>query len=379
VQSSDRVLASGAVDRRKVDQRPLDLVVSRETGAWRAFYPADARVVDLLPNELPERAAAFNGVRTLLIDGTTAPPRTQAVVAATASGVTTLLPERLPGSYRELSALARDEARRLGLGWLVRDPRDYLTNTSPLDRPFKTHDLLETLVTSDPARAPSFSPVAVLLVATVLYIVAVALLVRFGRAPGLVASGSLALFASLAGWGYLQPAEARTIHSRALSIGAGGLAHVLERQTLVQLPGGTTRLDVAAHPVDQPEYLRLGDTLELVMPRWSRATLHVKPRIERAVFQWRDGRLVNEGPVALTDVYVLGGGPQEDLPPGSSLVVQESGTWREAPVYAALMPLVPQGSAFARHGDRVLVALPEEDTSTRTPTSALESGPGGQP
>ena len=371
VQSGERVLASGSLDRRNLDNRPLDLVLSRETGRWRTRYPVDARVVDLLPNELPERAAAYDGVRTLLIDGTTAPPRTEAVVTATVAGVTTLLPEQLSGSYRELGALARQQEQRLGLGRVVRGLPEQLAQVLSSETHFQTDELLSALSTPTPLRPRTLLSVGILVIAVSFYIVITALLLRFGRSPGLLTAVSIMLFASLAGWSYLRPADVSTLHSRSLSLGAGGLAQVVELQTFVRLPGGIAELAVSGHPVDQAQYTRRAETLELVLPRWSNTTLHLRPMLERAVLQWRDGQLVNSGALPLTDVYVIGKGPQDDLAAGASLAVQENGPWREEPAYAALVPIVPMGSALARHGDRFFVALPEvasvERTSGRRP------------
>lgn len=117
VRTPDRVLASGSVERRRLDPRPLHLVLSRTLGAERDLFDADARVLEVY-GALPERASAFDGVATVVVGDTLTPSSPAALAAAAAGGSTVLLLEPtgnapLPEGY---DALFGAPLQRLGAG-----------------------------------------------------------------------------------------------------------------------------------------------------------------------------------------------------------------------------------------------------------------------
>ena len=106
IRSGRTTLASGSFNPQDRSTVPIDLILSVNPGRWRPLYEAVARVVDANPSQLPQRAASYNGIRSIMIDGTTSPPRLEAIAAAAASGVTVILITPLPNVYDDLLLLA---------------------------------------------------------------------------------------------------------------------------------------------------------------------------------------------------------------------------------------------------------------------------------
>ena len=129
-------IASGSFDPKEKSVQPLDLLISSRPGRWRGQFEAEARTLEVPAGDLPERVAAYDGVRTLLIDGSAASPRLEAVAAAAAAGVRVVLLDPLPSGHRELDVLAPEPAQRLGTGWLLRgtDPEATLATALALKR-----------------------------------------------------------------------------------------------------------------------------------------------------------------------------------------------------------------------------------------------------
>ena len=445
VRSGDVTLASGAFDpRAALDPRPLQLVAADGAGRWRTLFdlladpPSEssgegsgegedgggARVIEVT-GSLPERAAAYDGVETLLLDGSAPPPRPQALAAAAAGGVRVLLAEPLPPSFESLSALASPPVQRLGSGWLVRaaeaDLGAVLTSLDAVDAPALAPALTEALLTPDLLGPPPVVPSQPLLLGLAGYLVVALLLVRFGGVPGLLTALALAPVASLAAWGYARPPSATPVRSRSLSISAGGLAYGAEVRSFFLFAGGavtgppgsrllgadalegapgvaeavgnTFRNSLHTSPdaaTRATAVERTPEALLLELPRWSSATFMLAPRLEPARLSVRGSALVNAGADALVDVYVVGEGVQEDLAPDSVRQVRagEEDT-RELPlVYRGLLPRLPEGSAVARLGGHIFVALPqpsrfptyESQTSEPQPsTQTLEARAGNIP
>ena len=442
VRSGEVTLASGSFDpRAALDPRPLQLVSADGAGRWRALLDPLAegpnegsgegsgegeeggggRVIEV-SGSLPERAAAYDGVETLLLDGTAPPPRPQALAAAAAGGVRVLLVEPLPPGFESLSALASPPVQRLGSGWLVRAAGGglgaVLASPDAVDAPVLTSALTEALLTPDLLGPPPVAPSQPLLLGLAGYLLATLLLVRFGGVPGLLTALALAPVASLAAWGYARPPSATPVRSRSLDISAGGLAYGAEVRSLFLFAGGAVTGPPSSRLLDadalegasgvaeavgntfrnslqdaSPSAAtsataveRTPEALLLELPRWSSATFMLAPRLEPARLSVQGDALVNAGPDALVDVYVVGGGVQEDLAPDSVRQVRagEADT-RELPlVYRGLLPRLPEGSAVARQGGHIFVALPqpfEFPTYESQPSElqALEARAGGAP
>ncbi len=436
VRSGDVTLASGTFDPRvTLNPRPLQLVSADGVGRWRALFEGssnsssggsdtdnlsggsstggsstlgtdgtdgEARVIEVT-GSLPERAAAYDGVETLLLDGTAPAPRLEAVIAAAAGGVTVLLIDPLPQNFEPLRALAPEPAQRLGSGWLVRSSdgdaeaaslgtvRDTVLGNTVLDT-VDVSALTSALLTPDLLEAPQGAPTRPLLFGLTAYLLLTFLLVRFGGTPGLLTALAVVPVASFAAWGYVRPSSEMPVRSRTLSIGAGGLAYKGEVRTFFRFSRGevtgppqarlleadtlaTNTVAEALRDVLQDAapattsgtagadvlYERTPEGLRFDLPRWSSVALLLAPRLEPARLEWQDGALVNTGTDALVDVYIVGEGLQEDAPPASAQTPRagEENT-RDLPlVYRELLPRLPEGAAIARQGGHIFVALPE--------------------
>ena len=370
VRTADRVLASGSVDRRRVDPRPVNLLDTAllAMNAAPQDLEDEARVVDINADALPERPSAYIGVESLVVTGDAS---AQAVAAAAATGTTVFFRGPLAP---ELRGLMPKEAQRLGAGWLVRSEGDEKEGWPRLERTA----LLSALISPDMARGPARVPQQLILLSASLYALAALLVVRFGRVPGLFAGLSLALLFAAGAWGYLRPSDATLTRSRSLTLassGTGGsLAQTLELRTLFSLPEGARQLPLNAYPLDLTSWQTSPGEVRFTLPRWSAVTLALEPRLEAATFYWEGETLINSGSAALGDVFVLGLGQQSDIAPDERLSAAMHDSLPPAP-YTPLLPHLPRGSALARSGGHIYVALPTEATEAANAQITLGERP----
>ena len=346
--SGDDILASGSLDRRNLDERPLNLIVSAAPSLWRDQFSDDARVMTVPPSILPERLAAFDGVSSLVIDGSASMPNLEAILAAATAGAKVILIAPLPPSHAPLEALVASQTQA-GAGGLYRVDRGSLAalvNASSVP----TKALATALLTPALSESPELPAQLPLLIASGTYLVLILVLVRLAGAPGLVASTALAILASLAAWSYLRPTTALNLQGRSLLVGSGGLARRDDLRTVFTLPQTSLNLPEAARPFEPVPHSYGPDKFELDLNRWASEALFLKPYVSEANLRWNQDELMNTGTTTLVDVYVQGLGPQGTLAPGSSLrpVSHEDTLLPDG--YEGLLELLPEGTALARDG-----------------------------
>ncbi len=365
VRTPEEVLASGSIERRRADSKALELVLARDISAGNRYYPAGSRVVDVIPSDLPERAASYDGVSSLLILPSTTPPSAGAVAAAATAGATTVLAGPFGTGHAAVLGLAAEPSQRLGAGWLVRVPslevpavREGLSH-----RGLEPDALAAALLSPDLTRTPPNTSVLLVLAVLGAYAFIAVLLIRFGRAAGLLAALLLGGVLSL-GSGRLRPESLLLTRTRTLNVGGGDLAVELDLDTLFSYPAQTARLPQPLHPLE-PGSLALWQTgperFEADLPRYDTVVLLGKPHVTSATLRWQDGALANAGATPLTGVFDSENGAQPDLEAGGS-VGQQSGNLIAPDLYAKLLPLLPRGSALARDGGTVYVTLPQPDS-----------------
>ena len=368
--SADRVLASGSLGARDADGRPLQVVVSADPGAWRAAFDANARFVDVAASQLPGRAAAYDGVASLLVDGTAAAPRSEAVAAAAAGGADVLLIGQLPASQAGLDRLAGSGVSRLGAGQVQRLPahagavKAALASWHPQDRAA----LVSALVAAPLVHAPRSAPQPLVLSLAAAYALLVVLTLRFGGTPGVVAAVALALVVSLAGWRLLRPPQPVLSASRTLMLGGGGLSLALGVEERLTLPAATVNVGVAARPLSVLPYRTGPDGTHVPVARWHGVALALRPSLSPSVLRFDGERLHNAGPAPLRHVYVVGAGDQGTLEPGASRPVRPGEEVAASPELDRLTALLPTGSALAEAPGAIWVALPPaagQDGGTR--------------
>ena len=373
LRTSTRVLASGSLERRQTGaepHKPLNLIVSARPSNWLDTWPRDTRVVTAAATDLPERLAAYDGVASILLDGS-APAPSVAAVAAAAGGANVVLLDPLPDSHRDLAQLAGSSAAGLGTGNVLLSSERSL-RSALLAPTLQQSDLQASLFSENLLQTPNYVATTPLLIAASVYAVLCLLLLRFGGAAGLLTGLAVAVLGSLIAWSWLRPesASAQVQRARSLSIGAGGLSERLEVRALLTLPGGDLELPIRAAPDSRLTYVQTVDSLSLVAPRWQSLRFYLKPQLETARLSWQNGALYNDGDTPLSDVYVFGLGPQDALDAGTSLVPTER-EQRELPeVYNRVLSQLPPGSALARDAGKLYAALPNaRDNSTRDDTT----------
>lgn len=355
--SEGGVIASGGIPGRDQDSRELDVVLSRQSGAYSAAFGPDARVVDVSAAELPLTPEAYDGVRSVIVDGSAAPPRLEALAAAAAAGAAVVVHGEMPASHAEVLLLASRPRRPLGAGAVL------VVDGSPADVAVAVERFAETrpprqeLVAAAAAR-PLVAPPAPLrqqlVVAAAVAFSALAVTVtRLFGAPGLASALLLAGLVSGAAWLYARPGEPQVVGSRTVAVVGGELALATRLEERYTLPATTVEVPALAHPLDARPYLVDDAGLHLDLPGWRSVVLVMAPELVDAPLALEDGRLVNRGAAPLSDVLVVGLGPQGDLAPGAaaSPLRGEDGPPHQA--YASLLPLLPVGSVVAVSGCEV--------------------------
>jgi hypothetical protein len=352
--TADRVLGSGSMGAREQDERPLDLLLSADPGRYRAEFGETARLVDVAAADLPLRAAAFDGVRSLVIDGSVAAPRLEAVAAAASGGAVVVLHGTLPASHRDLLLLVDDGASRLGAGRVVRTAGTAadVARTIGGSRVPERETLLAAVMTEPLVELATPLSQQTVLAVTFLFALAVVALVRWVGAPGLVAAIAVSALLSLAGWRV--PDAPQLTGAERLGFAGGPLALVTEAREVYTLPAATIHFTPNARPLTTRAYRVDDQGAHFSVERWRSVLVALPPFLEDAPLRYEAGVLRNAGNVVLHDVHVVGLGPQGDLAPGASRTAVVTEEAPLAPVLAQLLPHLGQGTAVARsHCDTV--------------------------
>lgn len=363
----ERVIASGSVAGREADARPLDLLVSNYPGDYRAAYRevfgASGRQVEVPSADLPERATAYDGVRSLVIDGSGAAPRLEAVAAAAAGGVIVAVRGELPASHSDLQLLLEPAGAptRLGAGILFRGAPDATALFQQVaiqavpNRPTLLAATLERPLVEPPTPVPQ----AVILLASGALSLLLLVLLRWAGAPGVVTALALVALVSLLGWQLLRPSEPQLSGQLSLLLAGGELALELPALEALTLPQAYLTFPATAHPVRLQRYEIDDDGAHIRLERWRTVLLLLAPRLSASKLVW-DGAVVrNVSAETLYDLYRVGDGPLGTLLAGASTgalssadaaprgSVQQDGT-RHWPGYGGLLEQLPSGAVLAR-------------------------------
>jgi hypothetical protein len=366
VRSDGATVASGSLSgRRHLDARPIHLLLTQNPGSWRDLYGIEARLAEVPALGLPERSAAYDGVASLLIDGTAVAPRLSAVAAAATAGVDVYLVSELPASHNDLTLLAPNPQQRLGAGWLLRgEPRRSAVELPGALR-VDVNALLQGLRSTDPDLGPEPLPQLFILAAAAAYSLLVLVLVRFAGTPGLLAGLGLAAVVSLASWRALRPAQPLERASVTLDVGGGDLAQRIGIEHLFSLPDGAVDLVGSYRPVHVRAFDIGPDGTALRLQRWQAETLVARPQLVPASLTWMGSDLINRGDTTLEELVVRGLGPQPPLAPGDRTAAIAGEERPLSPTMRALLDLVPVGSALAQVEGRYVLALPPRDRTVR--------------
>ncbi len=353
----DGVVASGSLLGRDQDARPLDVVLSRRSGSYTAAFGSNARVVDVAAAQLPLVPAAYDGVRSVIVDGTGAAPRLEALAAAAAAGAVVVVVGEMPASHAEVRLLASRPRTPVGAGAVLAVEGSPADVGLAVERFTAGRPSRPELVAAAAAR-PLVTPPAPLrqqlvVVAAVVFSAFAVTATRLFGAPGLASALLVAGLVSGAAWLYARPTEPQVVGARTLALVGGELALATRLEERFTLPATTIAFPGLARPLDARPYLVDDAGLRLDLPGWRSVVLVMAPELVDAPLAYEGGRLVNSGAATLSHVLVVGLGPQADLAPGAgaALSAGEDGPPHEA--YASLLPLLPSGSVVALSGCEV--------------------------
>jgi hypothetical protein len=358
IENTQRVFASGSIERREVNTKPLTLLVSARPELYLGSFGEEARVLELPFSSLPNRVAAYDGIETLLIDGTAPAPTLESISSAAVSGVSVLLLEGLPESHRELNLLAPELRQRLGAGWIARTSSEGVRATLSMLTPLETQSLTAALVTSDLHQRPPNAPQTYIVGAAGVYALLTLLLLRFFGSAGLLTSFVLAGLASFGAWTWLRPSSPQLSQTRTLFVNAD-LTYVKRVESLFTLPDVSLALTTHAHPTEVRMYTQRGDTFELTLPRYTEVILEHRPELTGETLKLEGQTLRNLTDTTLANVYIKGLGSQADLTPGGSLELAQGEEPELSSTYEALLALLPEGTALAQSSNTIHIALPK--------------------
>jgi hypothetical protein len=351
VEAGGAILASGSLARADADRRPVDLVVSSRPGDVASSLPG--RVLDVSGADLPARAAAYDGVRSIWLDGSAPRPGLASLAAAAAAGAVVVV----QGEARDDPELAglRSAAAAAG-GWWAVGAGGWWFGDPPSDVQLTAGRLdLTALATAFAAAGgvalpPSPPPTSVALVVA-LYVVLIAVAWRIGGRVGAVTWVWVMLAAitlSLTTW---RPDGPTAAEVRELRVGAGGLAVEQRAYDLLTLPAGPVSVPAVARPTAAVTgRVEVGATPRTVveLDRWRGITVLEAPRATDARLAWGpDGRPRVQGDTDLSDVRVVGLGAWRRLAPGAT-PADPSDPPGSTALEATFEALLPTGTAWAR-------------------------------
>jgi hypothetical protein len=366
IENAERVFASGSIERREVNAHPLTLLVSARPELYLNNFSEGARLLELPFSLLPERLAAYDGVETLVVDGTAPAPTLEAISSAAVAGVSVLLVGDLPESHSELELLAPELRQRLGAGWLARTNADGIRATLSMLAPLETQTLTKALLDNKPHQRPPVTPQTYILGAASVYALATLLLLRFFGSAGLLTSFVLAALASVGAWTWLRPKSPQLSQTQTLILNSD-LAYVTRVESIFTLPDVTISLTRKARPTDARAYTQRNDNLELTLLRYSEVSLEHRPSLSSETLRLEGQTLYNLTSLPLSNVYVKGLGAQGTLGAGQQLELVRGEDPELSSLYETLLALLPEGTALAQTQDTIHIALPQLLSLAKTP------------
>lgn len=352
----ESVLASGSLAGRDQDTRPLDLVLSREPGRYLSAFGSGTRVIDVAAAALPIEVSAYDGVRTMIIDGTTTAPRLEAVAAAAAGGAIVVLHGDLPPSHRELLLLLADPGSAgsvtrtaLGAGVVLASsgaPSDAVA--AALSFPVLDRAALVAVLAAQPlVERPGGPSQALVLIAAGLFSLLTLAMVRWFAAPGIVGAAVVAMLLSVVAWRAFRPEQAQLTGTARLAVVGGDLATLTELREVLTLPATVIDAPRTARPLLPQPYGLDAEGTHYSVARWRAVTLVMAPVVTAPALLQRDAQLVNGGAGVLSEVIVVGLGPQPDIAPGAAVAVTATEDGPLSAVYSGMIPHLSPGTVVA--------------------------------
>ncbi len=360
VEGQDRVISSGSIARRNANPNLMSLVVSNSPSTWVNLF-TEGRFVASGSN-LPTRVPSYQGVRHLILDGTVAAPKREAIISAAVSGATVILFEPLPSSYANLLALVPNQELQLGAGRIVKANRNsilsYLEST---ETRFQIDHLADALITDDLRTYPPLPPLIPILVVASIFSMLVLLSFRFLSTTASLTVLLMSLLTSILAWTWLKPTPSVQEELRTLVLSSDDLALEQSLHSLVSLPSVTKKYDFAAFSKSTQEAQTNPDSYTIELARWSNLLVFEKPSLlisNLKIVQQNGGyELRNSSSRAFTDIFVIGQGWQPDLAADSAIILSEGSSRPLSSTYQSLAEQLPQGTVLASSENRVYAVL----------------------
>lgn len=355
VATNSRVVASGSLGSRESDSRPLVLVVSErmsvgQDGAILAAWPG-ARLVEVVPSDLPFTPAAYGGVSAVVVAHQAAP--VEALVAAAVAGARVVVAGaagQVPPGLRDL--MGETGTTSLGAG-LVTSTFPTGVEGDDLIAP-RPSELLAPVLAQPLVEGPKPTPLSVVLAGSVAYAVLLLALLRFGGAQGLLSSILVVGLVGVGAWLAVRPAAAQYQGSIAVGVVGGALALIQEAQETLTLPPAALEFGAGASAVKQQPYTADDNGIRLPTAAWRSALVRLPPRAVSAPFTVHGSVISNRSARPLQGTYVIGLGAQNDVAPSgtAALAPGELDAYPQhlAAIYAGLTTLLPAGTLITSSG-----------------------------
>lgn len=282
IEYRDRVLASGTWGARDRDPRPLDVVVTARPAAWSDALGPDARVIFAGGADLPARAAGWDGVASLIIDGTAAAPEASTVLTAAASGVRVAVAPGGRAGHAPLARLVAAGPRRVGAGSLAPLQDAEGGEVGAPDASAWSHaarrQTLQAATAALPGVAWVHAPKPWVALGAAAYAVLAWSLLRVGGRSGLLSCVLVLAATVFAVRAVAADGAVREVRG-AVALAADGLAWRTEIREVARLPRGTLRLDGVYRPIDPGAVTWRDGTTRLSLAAGGRVRLTGRPEL----------------------------------------------------------------------------------------------------
>ena len=349
LQSSEAVLASGSIDRRFANPQSLSLLISANPTKWLSGLAG--RVAAVPSNVLTKRLASYDGISTIIIDGTAAAPRPDRLVAATSAGVTTVLMSPLPASHQSLTAIVPTGMQKIGAGLITRHAEN--EKLTIFHRDFKK--VLAAYIENSKISVPSTRQQGPIFIALIVFALLIVILMWMGNKAAVMTSFSISILAIILVFNYLIPREKELQQQQSLYINSGELAKEIPVSSIFSLAGGESSINNNAYVLEPKQFNYQNGSTFVTLKRWSRVTMIHKPRLAKALLLYDGAYLENRSKQVLRDVYIKGIGFVEDLKPGKYLITKQEDR-RLPDLYRGIVSGLEPNTVIAHYGNNLLLA-----------------------
>ncbi|HEX2864813.1 MAG TPA: hypothetical protein VHN99_09620 [Deinococcales bacterium] len=160
-----------------------------------------------------------------------------------------------------------------------------------------------------------------------------------------------------------QPAARGSSRETHVLAGAGGWGVEFVLRASFLMGGGRVSFPAGSYPIDLADRAYDENGVRVDVRPWQVVRAVEMPRAAIVPLVMRGHTLVNTGETTLADVFVVGSGHQEPLTPGEHNLINSDALSVPPEGLGGLAAALPDGTAIARDGNRVIIALPDGSSS----------------